>query len=104
MELLQREPPPPLEERYVRPNTELDRLILRVMVEALEQRSRVEWTPHQLVSATGALNKDVWRRLGLMAQRGLVKRNQVPFGPRRGPGSFTYSVTPPTRSDTTIES
>ena len=102
MELLQRQPPPPLEERYVRPNTDLDRLILRTMEEALDRR--VEWTPHQLVRATGARNKDVWRRLGLLTHRGLVRRTQVPFGPRRGPGSYTYSVTSSTGSGTTTAS
>lgn len=102
MDLLQRQPPPPLEERYVGPNTELDHLILRVMRENYVRR--VEWTPHQLVRATGARNKDVWRRLGLLAKRGLVIRNQVQDGPNRGPGSHTYSVTPPTRSGATAES
>lgn len=99
MDLLQRQPPPPLEERYVGPNTELDYLILRVMQENHDRRR--EWTPHQLVRATGARNQDVWRRLGLLAKRGLVSRNQVQDGPNRGPGSYTYSVTPLTRSGVT---
>lgn len=102
MELLQRKPPVPLEERFVRPNTPLDHQILRVMVDGLDRRQ--EWTPHQLIRATGARDRDVWRRLGLLTQRGLVKRNQVPFGPNRGPGSFTYSVTERTKSAITAES
>ena len=101
MDLLQRKPPPPLDQRFVRPNTALDHLILQTMQSRPE---RGDWTAHQVVKATGARNTDVWRRLNLLAKRGLLHRRKVPDGPDRGPGSYTYSVTQPIEFGTTDES
>ena len=93
MNLLQRKPPPLASERTVAgPNTDLDHLILRVMQGAAEP---MEWTAHELVRATGARDRDVWRRLNLLYARGLVYRREAPDGPRRGPGSYLYSATHP---------
>jgi DNA-binding MarR family transcriptional regulator len=100
MDLLQRELPAGAE-RAVGPNTTLDHQILRVL-----QRGdgRMEWTPREITHQLEARPQDVWRRLGLLVERGLVHRAKVPDGPKRGPGSHTYSVTRSIGSGTADES
>ena len=100
MDLLQREPPAGTE-RAVGPNTALDRQILAMMQST---PGRTQWTPREITQQTGARPQDVWRRLGLLTDRGLVHRIKVPDGPRRGPGSHTYSVTQSTGFGTADES
>lgn len=100
MDLLQRKPPAGTE-RAVGPNTDLDRKILAAMQST---PGRMQWTPQQITKATDARPQDVWRRLGLLTDRGLVHRSKVPDGPKRGPGSHTYSVTQSTGFGTADES
>lgn len=99
MDLLQREPPAGTE-RAVGPNTDLDHQILRV----LQRAGGMEWTPREITRELGARPQDVWRRLGLLTERGLVHRIKVPDGPVRGPGSHLYSVTRSTGFGTADES
>ena len=62
------------------------------------------WTPREITQALGAKPQDVWRRLGLLVERGLVRRTKVSDGPLRGPGSHLYSGTPSTEFGTDDES
>jgi predicted ArsR family transcriptional regulator len=87
-DLITKEPPAPLALRHRGPSTPLDHKIIAVLTEADSRPCHAG----QIAQKVGAGSHAVSSRLKVLTDRGLIRREAVPNGPRRGPGAFLYRL------------
>lgn len=88
------EPPVLTRDRNVGPTTDLDHLILQ----ALAQRAGLRL--QDITQVVGGTTHRVHARVQTLIERGLVHRERIPGGPRRGPGASRYLLTQATLGST----
>lgn len=81
------DPPTSVRDQATGPSTPLDHQILQHM------QDREPMPLRAITRAVGSTTHRVHARLQVLIDRGLIRREALPDGPKRGPGASVYSLT-----------